>query len=570
MTPLYFNGCFGWLHPANGARGVILCPALGLEELCTHRFLRQLATQLSGAGLPTLRFDYRGTGDSLGDDLDPHRVAEWRASIRAAVDWLRRETGVSEVVLVGFRAGALLAVDVAAELGDIARLVLIGAPPSGKAYLREQSALSILIANAASDLSREATHGDIALEVGGFPVTTQTAEAIRKLDSANLTCRPAAQVLLLNRPNAPGEERLRTQLRELGSEVTQEVLPGYAEMQWNSSLATLPDSAFDGLTAWLTRDVPSGAARSPAIFEEALVTDEWREVPVRFGEQKSLFGMLCSPNERKKSHLILFLNHGSNHHIGWARNFVRLARRFAARGVSSLRVDVAGLGDSPARAGASENQLYFSGSQPDVRAALDWADQAGYKRVTVLGHCAGAHLGFNTAITEKRVRDLIMVNLPRFFWNPGDSLAVAMRSGFRSTDWYMSQMTNTGVWLRVVRGDVNASGIAQTLVKRLRQRISRTLNDLGERFSSRDDEHGRVQRWFRQLSERGTRVLLLYGAEDGGLDEIALHAGPRASKLRHLKNLRLRVLDNTDHNITSTSAFERYAEILEEHLTRPA
>ena len=37
MKPVVFEGCAGWLHPATGNRGVIICAAQGYEELCTHR-----------------------------------------------------------------------------------------------------------------------------------------------------------------------------------------------------------------------------------------------------------------------------------------------------------------------------------------------------------------------------------------------------------------------------------------------------------------------------------------------------------------------------------------------------
>ena len=33
MMPVVFEGCAGWLHPAAGKRGVIICAAQGYEEL---------------------------------------------------------------------------------------------------------------------------------------------------------------------------------------------------------------------------------------------------------------------------------------------------------------------------------------------------------------------------------------------------------------------------------------------------------------------------------------------------------------------------------------------------------
>src|SRR3954464_11609473 len=53
------------LRPRSTA--VLLCNPFGEEASRAHRMFRVLATQLERAGYPALRFDYSGTGDSLGD-----------------------------------------------------------------------------------------------------------------------------------------------------------------------------------------------------------------------------------------------------------------------------------------------------------------------------------------------------------------------------------------------------------------------------------------------------------------------------------------------------------------------
>ena len=106
MRPVVFDGCFGWLHPAPGSHGVVLCNPFGYDALCTHRGWRKLAECLAASGMPALRFDYPGTGDSLGNEDDPHRIEAWIDSIGAAVRYLREGTGVTSVSLVGLRLSA--------------------------------------------------------------------------------------------------------------------------------------------------------------------------------------------------------------------------------------------------------------------------------------------------------------------------------------------------------------------------------------------------------------------------------------------------------------------------------
>jgi len=567
MIPLYVGTNFGWFHPARGGRGVILCPAIGVEDLCLHRFVRQLATRLAAAGLPTLRIDYHGTGDSAGADLDPDRVEHWLASIRRASDWMRAETGVCEVALVGFRVGALLAAQAAAELGSVKMLALLAAPASGKSYLRELRALSIFIEQAVPRVSvMRVCRREVDLEVGGFPLTRQTTQQLAHLDPSNLDIAPAERVLLLNVADAQGDTRIAGHLRERGCTVEMSALPGYAELQWNSSLAYLPPHAFDSLVAWLSSNPPSATSREPCSFVTRLDGSGWCEAPVVFGRDAGIFGVLCTPSGKRVSRALLFLNHGSNHHIGWARSYVRLARRFAPQGIASLRIDVAGLGDSPAPAGVPENQVYYSGSQPDVSAAINWLERAGYTHITVVGHCSGAHLAFYTAAIEPRIKDLVLVNLARFYWHPGDSLDIHMRRGFQPNDWYSGEERETSFWRRVLHGQINYRAAAAGMLQRMFARIELSTRDLLSSLLPVSEESERVRQRFRDLARRGTRVALVYSAEDSGLDEIAAHAGVRARKLRRLPGFSLHIIDDADHNLTAEHAFEAYARLLEQRV----
>ena len=573
MKPFYINDCFCWLHPGASARGVILCSPIGLEDLVMHRFLRRLACNIAEAGMPALRFDYRGTGDSAGSDSDPGTVQAWLANVRNAVKWLREKTGVTEVVLVGFRVGGLLAAQVASQLGDITGLVLVGPVISGRAYIREARALRSFVAQTTRVTTADSSNSDDCdddgrdgLDVAGFHLGNATIRDLEHLDLGTLTRRPAPRVLLLGRSSSPADRRLSEFLRTLGAEVSVGILPGFASMQWNSSLAVLPKDAFAGLVTWLRADAPSGRAACARFGSATLLASEWREEPAQFGPDARLFAIHCMPRNSLPRSAVLIVNHGLNRHIGWGRTYVSLARRLAAQGVASLRMDISGVGDSATAPGRPEQQLYARESIADVKAALDWLHAHDYEQITLLGHSSGAHLSFYAAVEDKRVTGVALVNVSRFVSEPMEPGDYGKRRTFRSTDWYWSKMVSIDVWRRLASGRVHAISIAEMIVSRLLRRVGvRLMSMLGPGARAAVSQT-HIFTLFRRLSERGTKVLLIFSSGDEGLDELALYCGRGGRGLAKLRNVQLQIVADADHNLTSSTAQEQYFTLLERHV----
>jgi pimeloyl-ACP methyl ester carboxylesterase len=501
-----------------------------------HRFVRRLACDLAAAGMPALRFDYRGTGDSLGSETDPDQVRAWLRGVRKAAKWLREETGITEIALIGFRVGALLAAQVAEQLGDVVALVLVGPVTSGTTYLREAAALNAFVPHSASGSSRESGVPDIGqggLEVAGFNLTPATIRDLKGLDLRTLKRKPAPRILILGRSCSPADQRLGAMLRLLDAEVTVGTLPGYASMQWNSSLAVLPCDAFSELVNWLKLDPSTARPHCGGLGSPLLQTLQWREEPVMFGPDASLFAVHCAPVGCAPRSATLMVNHGLNRHIGWARMYVALARRLAAQGIGSLRMDIAGVGDSATPAGRRERQLYAKESLMDVQAAIGWLRQRGYGPITLIGHSAGAHLAFYTAAADKRVTGLVMINLNRFFHEPAESSELEMSRQFKSTNWYLSMLRQREVWARLARGEVNVPGILRAIVVRYLRRLGAVVTAAYEQCTGRALRQQLVLNLFRVLSKRGTEVLLVYSAEDSGLDELVLYGPGGQVKVPH-------------------------------------
>ena len=121
------HSLFGVYHPPKGRtardHGIVLCYPLGQEYMRSHRAFRQLANLLSRRGYHVLRFDWYGTGDSMGES-DEVRVAHCLADVGTAIDELEDNAGVERVSLVGLRLGATFATLGAAGRSDVERIVL--------------------------------------------------------------------------------------------------------------------------------------------------------------------------------------------------------------------------------------------------------------------------------------------------------------------------------------------------------------------------------------------------------------------------------------------------------------
>ena len=124
------EGC--WLYgvlslpsplPANLRRGVVLVVGGPQYRVGSHRQFTLLARALAQQGVPVLRFDYRGMGDSEGEMRDFLTVD---ADLRAAIDaFIAQAPMVEEVVLWGLCDAATAAMLYAHQDRRVAGLVLL-------------------------------------------------------------------------------------------------------------------------------------------------------------------------------------------------------------------------------------------------------------------------------------------------------------------------------------------------------------------------------------------------------------------------------------------------------------
>jgi len=266
---------FGWLHRAHTTDreprlGMVICNPFGYEAICAHRSLRRFAEDAACLGVPSLRFDYDGTGDTFGDGLEADRVATWVASIHHAIAYLANMCGTREVVLFGVRMGATLATLAAAERGDVAGIVAIAPVVSGRTYVRELRALQMALGlgppqgsatpapatnttSAGPPAAPAAPAADDGQEAVGFVLSDETRRALGAIDLSKAGHRPAPEILLLDRDDLPTGAAWVDRLRAEGATVEHLPLPGYPEMVLDPHKARAPEAMRAATRAWLGR-----------------------------------------------------------------------------------------------------------------------------------------------------------------------------------------------------------------------------------------------------------------------------------------------------------------------------
>lgn len=106
-----------------GGRGVLIVVGGPQYRVGSHRQFALLARHLADHGIPALRFDYRGMGDSAGESRDFEAVED---DLRAAIDaFVAAVPGLREVVLWGLCDGASAAAMYAPRDARVRGLVLL-------------------------------------------------------------------------------------------------------------------------------------------------------------------------------------------------------------------------------------------------------------------------------------------------------------------------------------------------------------------------------------------------------------------------------------------------------------
>ncbi len=178
-----------------------------------------------------------------------------------------------------------------------------------------------------------------------------------------------------------------------------------------------------------------------------------------------MFGILAEPDAAvpRNDYCLLYLNAGGVRHTGPNRMWVESARRWAARGVTSLRLDLQGIGESDGEQVIDVPSLYRETFVQQIEIAIErLREYTGATRFGTIGLCSGACWAFHAAARIPDVDTSILVNPSLLWWDAGADrrrILGPLAPGF--TGW--------AEWSRVIRGGIergNFQGAARRITEK--------------------------------------------------------------------------------------------------------
>lgn len=575
--PIFFGdsqALFGWYHAPHGSASrdcaVVLCSPIGHEYMCSHRAFRHLAERLAAAGFATIRFDYYGTGDSLGGPNEDGLVQRWQDNIGNAIDEVRARSGMQRVVVVGLRIGATLAALSTARRDDVDAVVLWSPSLNGRSYVREV----MMLGQATKGATQDTASNDGSVEAAGFLLSRSTCTDLSAIKLAQMAPVPIARALLLSRDDLPqdADVAFAEHLRQHHVAVTQQAFSGYSAFMVAPVKSVLPVGALGAIVAWLETTYPASimledaappsSAGASSMRTHTIGASPIREEAVRFGP--SLFGMLTEPAQRDgRRPAIILMNTGGDHHVGPHRMYAPLVRRWGVMGFTTLRIDISGLGESPARPGQSEAVAYPPNALDDLHAALEYMRTRGIDRVIVMGVCSGAYYSVHAARAGIPIAGNIAVN-PPLYWSPGRPLE-------EDTYWTQYESKRVGralfspaKWVRLFSGKVDFRATLRLLFEQSRN-LSRATVSIVQQTAKRHTTGNDADNLLTLFPEE-VDTLLTFSGDDLGLKYLEGQNDRDLRKLRERRNFQFEVIAGADHTFMPIRWQNRLAELLTTYL----
>jgi pimeloyl-ACP methyl ester carboxylesterase len=249
-----------------------------------------------------------------------------------------------------------------------------------------------------------------------------------------------------------------------------------------------------------------------------------------------MVGILTEPpSPRERAATVVFLNTGSEPHVGPGRAWVEYARSLAAAGHTALRVDWRGWGESPDD-GHAPGRPYDEHALGDTATLVEALHADGHERVVLVGLCASAWVALRM-VGDAPLAGVIALN-PQMYWQPGDPVLSQVDTGIERTDERLREERGArwGVWT--------------------------ALDLLGHRPPA--------GRWLDELAASGIPILALFSEGDDGLHFLRTRLARRTRRAAAGGTVHVEEIPGIDHGMHRAWLRPRMIGAMLAHLDRIA
>ena len=278
-----------------------------------------------------------------------------------------------------------------------------------------------------------------------------------------------------------------------------------------------------------------------------------KEEAVLFGASRSLVGVITTPAgaARAADHpAAILLNSGLVHRVGPNRIYVKLARQLAAAGMTVLRFDYSGVGDSPAR---SDGGLLDECRVEETLAATQLLSaRQGIQRFVLMGICSGAVNSFNAIRQDPRIIGAALIN-PLGYSSEFATSAQALQANHLARTYWKTGLLNPKSWLRVIGGRANYG------------MLTAHLKNLAIRHSKAAAAGSSVAREYQQIIAGGAELLVVYSGQDRRWEQRhRMVFGDFNPNRAEANGLVIKVLEDANHTFTSIRCQQELIQLIQD------
>ncbi|HHO59515.1 MAG TPA: alpha/beta fold hydrolase [Thiotrichales bacterium] len=272
-----------------------------------------------------------------------------------------------------------------------------------------------------------------------------------------------------------------------------------------------------------------------------------QEEALLLGPARSLAGVFTPATQTRDDQpktALICLTAGLLHHVGPHRLHVLLARAIAGQGISTLRFDLSGIGDSATRTDGLSAQ---ASSIEEINAAIAELEKRGYTRFILFGICSGAVQATKVALGNDKIAGLVLLNT-------GNDTSSSETNPQAGAQYYLKRsLWNPRAWKNLVTGRVKYRDLFYTLFAALKHRLINLLP--GERQKNLSMEET-LKRGVAPFIEQGTAILVVLSDRHAQFFE--LHRD--AIEALETEQFKVLMYPQTDHLFTSLAVQQELIE----------